>query len=202
MNIEMLFKFRCSTIVIISIPQVPFPNIRNQGGGGGGGGTLKKVYELVNLRATKFSILNTKSFFQCMGKIFCVVFNRFPLKFHTKYFTNTLKEPFLLWVVYLYVKIYELPDLRGRKCFERTQNLAITPFANVRTPNDVSSQGESVLNANVYLSWHNSLGKIYISPFPLAYWNGTDVTSQDITERFNAVQNKYQMTGKLSMISP
>ena len=30
--------------------------------------------------------------FQRMGKIFCVEFQRVPLKFHTKYLTHTLKE--------------------------------------------------------------------------------------------------------------
>ena len=30
--------------------------------------------------------------FQCMGKIFCVEFQRYPLKFHSKYLTHTLKD--------------------------------------------------------------------------------------------------------------
>ena len=30
--------------------------------------------------------------FQCMGKIFCVEFQRVPLKFHTKYLTHTLND--------------------------------------------------------------------------------------------------------------
>ena len=30
--------------------------------------------------------------FQCMDKIFCVEFQRIPLKFHTKYLTHTLKD--------------------------------------------------------------------------------------------------------------
>ena len=30
--------------------------------------------------------------FQCMSKIFCVEFQRVPLKFHTKYLTHTLKD--------------------------------------------------------------------------------------------------------------
>ena len=30
--------------------------------------------------------------FQCIGKIFCVEFQRFPLKFHTKYLIHTLKD--------------------------------------------------------------------------------------------------------------
>ena len=54
-------------------------------------GRFKDVYELVNLRAPKLLILN-KSLFQCLGKIFCMEFQRFPLKFHTKYLTHTLKD--------------------------------------------------------------------------------------------------------------
>ena len=30
-----------------------------------------------------------------MGKIFCVEFQRVPLKFHTKYLTHTLKDAIL-----------------------------------------------------------------------------------------------------------
>ena len=30
--------------------------------------------------------------FQSMGQIFCVEFQRYPLKFHTKYLTHTLKD--------------------------------------------------------------------------------------------------------------
>ena len=48
--------------------------------------------ELLNLRALKFSPVNKMHIFQCMGKIFCVEFQRVPLKFHTKYLTHTLKE--------------------------------------------------------------------------------------------------------------
>ena len=46
----------------------------------------------LNLRALKYSLVNKNCFFQCMGKIFCVEFQRLPLKFHTKYFTLTLKD--------------------------------------------------------------------------------------------------------------
>ena len=55
------------------------------------GGRFKKAYELLNLRALKFSPLDKIHIFQCMGKIFCVEFQRYPLKFHTKYLTHTLK---------------------------------------------------------------------------------------------------------------
>ena len=59
------------------------------GGGGGGGGD---TYELLILRALKISILYKNEISQCMEKIFCVEFQRFPLKFHTKYLTHTLKD--------------------------------------------------------------------------------------------------------------
>ena len=56
------------------------------------GGRFKNTYELLNLRALKISKLHKKHIFQCMGKIFCVEFQRVPLKFHTKYLTHTLKD--------------------------------------------------------------------------------------------------------------
>ena len=56
------------------------------------GGRLKNAYELLNLRALKISMLYKIHIFQCMGKIFCVEFQRVPLKFHTKYHTHTLKD--------------------------------------------------------------------------------------------------------------
>ena len=56
------------------------------------GGRFKNTYELLNQRALKFSYENKIHIFQCMGKIFCVEFQRYPLKFHTKYLTHTLKD--------------------------------------------------------------------------------------------------------------
>ena len=55
-------------------------------------GRFKNTYELLNLRALKFSPVNKIRIFQCMGMIFCVEFQRYPLKFHTKYLTHTLKD--------------------------------------------------------------------------------------------------------------
>ena len=60
--------------------------------GYGSGGRFKNTYELLNQRALKFSYVNKIHIFQCMGKIFCVEFQRYPLKFHTKYLTHTLKD--------------------------------------------------------------------------------------------------------------
>ena len=56
------------------------------------GGRFKKVYELLNLRALKISMLYQNEIFQCMGQIFCVEFQRVPFKFHTKHLTHTLKD--------------------------------------------------------------------------------------------------------------
>ena len=56
------------------------------------GGRFKNAYELLNLRALEISVLYKIHIFQCMGKIFCVEFQRVPLKFHTKYRTHILKD--------------------------------------------------------------------------------------------------------------
>ena len=56
------------------------------------GGRFKNAYELLNLRALKFSPMNKIHIFQCMGKIFCVEFQRYSLKFHTKCLSHTLKD--------------------------------------------------------------------------------------------------------------
>ena len=58
----------------------------------GPGGHFTNVYEVINLRAPTFSMLNENCLFQCMVKIFCVEFQRFPLKFHSNYLTHTLKD--------------------------------------------------------------------------------------------------------------
>ena len=56
------------------------------------GGCFRNVYELLNLRALKIPTFYKKFIFQCMDKIFCVEFQREPLKFHTKCLTHTLKD--------------------------------------------------------------------------------------------------------------
>ena len=56
------------------------------------GRRFKNAFELLNVRALKISMLYKNHNFQCMGKIFCVEFQRVPLKFHTKYLTHTLKD--------------------------------------------------------------------------------------------------------------
>ena len=47
------------------------------------GDRFKNTYELLNVRALKFSCLNKMHIFQCMGKILCVEFQRVPLKYNT-----------------------------------------------------------------------------------------------------------------------
>ena len=55
-------------------------------------GAFQNTYELLNLRAPKFSPVNKIRIFQCMGMMFCVEFQRYPLKLHAKYLTHTLKD--------------------------------------------------------------------------------------------------------------
>ena len=43
-------------------------------------GGFQKANELLNIRALNFSQLNKMHIFQCLGKIFCVEFQRVPLK--------------------------------------------------------------------------------------------------------------------------
>ena len=59
-------------------------------------GAFKNAYELLNLRALKISMLYKNRIFQCMGMIFCVEFQRYPLKFHSKYLTHTLKDVYFI----------------------------------------------------------------------------------------------------------
>ena len=57
------------------------------------GGHLKDVYELLNLRAPKISVLYENHMLRCMiWYLFWVEFQRVPLKFHTKYLTHTLED--------------------------------------------------------------------------------------------------------------
>ena len=42
------------------------------------GGRFKNTFELLNLRALNYSPVNKIHIFQCMGKIFCVEFQRYP----------------------------------------------------------------------------------------------------------------------------
>ena len=57
---------------------------------------FKNLYELLPLRALKISMFHKNFIFQYMGKIFCVELQRYPLKFHTKYLTHTLKDAYFI----------------------------------------------------------------------------------------------------------
>ena len=82
-------------------------------------GCFKNIYEFVNLWAPKFSILNKNHLFWCMGKIFCVGFQRFLLKFHTNSCPYNDR-----CVVYWWVKIYELLDLWAPKCLRNAPQVS------------------------------------------------------------------------------
>ena len=73
------------------------------------GDPINNVYELLNLWALKFSLLNKLHIFQCLGKIFCVEFQRYPLKFHTKYLTHTLKD--VIFIKYWDFKSFQIYEL-------------------------------------------------------------------------------------------
>ena len=74
------------------------------------GGHFKMADERLNLRALKFSPVNKMHIFQCMGRIFCVEFQRGPLKFHTKYLTHILKDAILY-------SVESLKAVGDHKCF-------------------------------------------------------------------------------------
>ena len=68
-------------------------------------------------------MLYKKYIFHCMGNIFCVEFQRFPLKFHTKCFTYTLRAHKCLWnaplVSYLDLCLTQVCHIYYRTALER-----------------------------------------------------------------------------------
>ena len=52
----------------------------------------QNAYELVNLRGFKFSTSYKNRIFQCMDHIFCLQFQKFPVKFHKKYLIRTFEN--------------------------------------------------------------------------------------------------------------
>ena len=94
------------------------------GGGGGGGGCggvggccrVKNAYELLNLRALKFSPMNKIHIFQCMDKIFYVEFQRAPLIEKCNFYTT--------------LKFKELLYLRARKHFWNAPQVPIKCICN------------------------------------------------------------------------
>ena len=66
-------------------------------------------FKFVNLGVLKFSILCKNPIFPCMGEIFWEEFQRYPLKFHIKYLTHTLKDAlFAKKCRFMSSQIYEL----------------------------------------------------------------------------------------------
>ena len=72
------------------------------------------VTMVVNLGALESLLLHKLHIIQCMGKIFCVEFQRYPLKFQTKYLTHTLKDMIFIpcWTfvnsqIYEFICIFE-----------------------------------------------------------------------------------------------
>ena len=91
-------------IFIMGIPILVRRHLYNESGR-----PFKNAYELVNVGALKSSLLNKLHIFQYMGKIFYVEFQRYPLKFHIKHLTHTLKNMiFLQCWKFTSSQIYEL----------------------------------------------------------------------------------------------
>ena len=84
---------------------------------------FKNTYELLNLRGLKFSSVNKIYIFQCIGEIFCVVFQRYPLKFHK----NTLPLHWKIWFVYN-IDIWRALRFKSSygfmECIQSSQNTA------------------------------------------------------------------------------
>ena len=80
------------------------------------GDDFEKAYELLNIKFLKFPPLTKMHTFSCMVKIFCVEFQRLPLKFHLKYFIHTLKKVY-------FIEHWNLKNtsISGRKFSERLQ---------------------------------------------------------------------------------
>ena len=104
------------------------------------------TYELVILRALKISILYKNDIFQCMGKMFCMKFQRFPFEIPHK-----ISYPYIeRWWFHTMLKIQELLDLRARKCFWNGPLAAIC-FGRVRKfRNSVNVGMMTSLNENIF----------------------------------------------------
>ena len=78
-------------------------------------GWVSKTLELINLRALKFSPMIKIYISQYMDKIFCVEFQKVPLKFHKRYLAHTLKD-----TVLYNSEILRALRLGGSDVFERS----------------------------------------------------------------------------------
>ena len=63
----------------------------------GQGGISKSHMIFFYPRALTISMFHKYHTFLCLGKISCVEFQRYPLKFYTKYLTKTLKDIYFIW---------------------------------------------------------------------------------------------------------
>ena len=79
-------------------------------------GRFENAYEFANLRTLRFTILYKSRISQCMGKNFCIEFQRVSLKFHIKHLTHILNDMYLvaMWT-FKNSQIYQLVSV-----FERT----------------------------------------------------------------------------------
>ena len=77
------------------------------------GGHFKNAYELLNLRNLKFSTLYENHIFQCIGKIFCVEFQRY-LWNSTEYISTIHWKMCSLLKI---INIYKPQDLQARQMF-------------------------------------------------------------------------------------
>ena len=74
------------------------------------GAFQKHLYELLNPRALKISMSYKNRIFQCKDKIFCVEFQRFPLKFHQcRQKTLLVHQTFVWWTLYILYKFGKFP---------------------------------------------------------------------------------------------
>ena len=79
---RLLTKYGCHTFwTMPSICRIVCSYQSSRCAQNGTGGRFKNTYELLNPRALKLSMLYNNRILQCMGKIFCVEFQRYPLKF-------------------------------------------------------------------------------------------------------------------------
>ena len=76
------------------------------------GAFQKHLYELLNPRALKISMSYKNRIFQCKDKIFCVEFQRFPLKFHQcRQKTLLVHQTFVWWTLYILYKFGKLATM-------------------------------------------------------------------------------------------
>ena len=108
-------------------------------------GRFKNVYELLNLIALKLSSVYKIRIVQCIGEIFCVEFQRVPLKFQTKYLTHTLKDTIFIQCWHFKSSLV----LRAHTCFwtphGRSRNLPLRAW----------SERNTILK--IYIFKHNAL---------------------------------------------